>query len=223
MEQRTFAIVFAIIGGIAAMILIGSKLLGGSMTSPTPAPSDLLFNEGLPVATQSALPQASPISRNPKVIKRYGGFPALPVDLTNKKAVIETARGIIEFEIYPEATKAATNFVFLAQDGFYDSLIFHRIERGFVVQGGDPLGNGTGGPGYVFVDEPVTRKYLQGTVAMANSGPDTNGSQFFIVLADQPNLPPKYTIFGQVIKGMEVVKQLVVGDVMEKVRIEPRR
>lgn len=224
MDQKTFVIVFVLVTGAAAMVLLWSKLLGGNVTNPTPAPSDLLFNDGLQTATQAALAQTSPIPvRTPKVIKRYAGFPSLPVDLEGKKAVVETAKGNIEFEILPEATKAATNFIFLAQDGFYDGLTFHRVEKNFVVQGGDPLGNGTGGPGYIFPDEPVQRQYLKGTVAMANSGPDTNGSQFFIVLADQPNLLPQYTIFGLITRGMEVVRQLTVGDIMKKVRIESRR
>ncbi|OGE20089.1 peptidylprolyl isomerase [Candidatus Daviesbacteria bacterium RIFCSPLOWO2_01_FULL_43_38] len=141
--------------------------------------------------------------------------------MQNKKAVIETGKGKIEFEIYPEATKTASNFIFLARDGFYDGLIFHRVEPGFVIQGGDPLGNGTGGPGYKFEDEPVVDKYTKGVVAMANSGPNTNGSQFFIMLDDHPELPPKYTIFGVVIKGQDVVDQIKVGDVMRQVRVEP--
>ena len=107
----------------------------------------------------------------------------------------------------------------LAASGFYDNLTFHRVVPGFVIQGGDPQGDGTGGPGYKFPDEPVTKKYDRGIVAMANSGPDTNGSQFFIVLADQPNLPPKYTIFGRVIKGLKVVDQIKVGDRMKKVSV----
>jgi len=98
-------------------------------------------------------------------------------------------------------------------------LTFHRREKGFVIQGGDPNGNGTGGPGYKFVDEPVTREYDRGIVAMANAGPNTNGSQFFIMLANNP-LPKQYTIFGKVISGLDVVDKIKVGDVMELVTIE---
>ena len=89
-----------------------------------------------------------------------------------------------------------------------------------MIQGGDPLGNGTGGPGYRFEDEPVTKKYDKGIVAMANAGPNTNGSQFFIMLEDNPQLPPNYTIFGKVISGQDVVDKIVIGDVMQKVTIE---
>jgi len=104
-------------------------------------------------------------------------------------AVIETTLGTIEFELLDdEAPKTAANFVTLASKGFYDGVIFHRVVPGFVIQGGDPTGTGTGGPGYTFADEKVTMGYARGTVAMANAGPNTNGSQFFICLADLPQL-----------------------------------
>lgn len=140
--------------------------------------------------------------------------------IVNKKVTIETDKGNIEFELYPEdAPKTVSNFVYLTEEGYYDGLTFHRVEPGFVIQGGDPDGVGTGGPGYKFEDEPVTKKYDEGIVAMANSGPDTNGSQFFIMLENNETLPPDYTIFGKVISGMDVVKQIAVGDVMNKVII----
>jgi peptidyl-prolyl cis-trans isomerase B (cyclophilin B) len=156
-----------------------------------------------------------------KTMKQYPKFPGvLPdLELQNKKAVIKTAKGNIEFEIYPEASKAASNFIFLAKDSFYNGLTFHRVESGFVIQGGDPVGNGTGGPGYRFEDEPVTLNYDKGIVAMANAGPDTNGSQFFIMLENNPTLPKNYTIFGKVISGQEVVDQIARGDVMQEVII----
>ena len=121
-------------------------------------------------------------------------------------AVIETTVGTIEFELLDEiAPKAAGNFSTLAKKGFYDGVIFHRVVPGFVIQGGDPDGTGRGGPGYTFEDEPVTLGYARGTVAMANAGPNTNGSQFFICLDDLPSLPPKYTIFGMVASGLATV------------------
>ena len=107
----------------------------------------------------------------------------------------------------------------LAANGFYDGLKFHRVESGFVVQGGDPNGDGTGGPGYQFPDEPVTRDYLKGTVAMANAGSNTNGSQFFIMLKDHPELPKNYTIFGKVIEGIDVVDKIEVGDSILKLSV----
>jgi len=145
-------------------------------------------------------------------------------DLRGKQAVIATAKGDIVFEILDkEAPKTASNFIALARSGYYDGLNFHRVEPGFVIQGGDPLGNGTGGPGYKFEDEPVTLDYSAGIVAMANAGPDTNGSQFFIVLEDQPGLPKNYTIFGRVTSGMDVVRRIVKGDVMTSVSIENKK
>jgi cyclophilin family peptidyl-prolyl cis-trans isomerase len=136
-------------------------------------------------------------------------------------AHIRTNKGDIDIQLNPkEAPVTVNNFVSLAQDGFYNGLTFHRVVPGFVIQGGDPVGNGTGGPGYQFQDEPVRRQYRAGTVAMANAGPNTNGSQFFICLEDQPRLPPNYTIFGDVITGMDVVRSIRVGDVMQSVTIE---
>ncbi len=129
------------------------------------------------------------------------------------RVTLATNKGEIVFETYDaDAPKAAAKFIALAEKGFYNGLTFHRIVKGFVIQGGDPKGNGTGGPGYVFEDElnPDTesgrRGYQKGTVAMANSGPNTNGSQFFITLDDlRPRLPYLYTIFGVVIQGQDIV------------------
>ncbi len=119
-----------------------------------------------------------------------------------------------------EAPMTVNNFVTLARDGYYDGVTFHRVVPRFVVQGGDPTGTGSGGPGYKFQDEAVKRPYKAGTVAMANAGPHTNGSQFFICLEDQPGLPPNYTIFGDTVAGMDVVRNIRVGDVMQSVTIE---
>ncbi len=152
-------------------------------------------------------------------------FPGiLPKDkIENRQIRMNTSKGEIIFELFAdEAPKTVSNFVYLAKGGFYDGLSFHRYEPGFVIQGGDPLGNGTGGPGYEFEDEKVTRAYDEGIVAMANAGPNTNGSQFFIMLANN-QLPPLYTIFGKVTKGLDVVKQLRAGDKMTEVIVEGKR
>lgn len=145
-------------------------------------------------------------------------------------ASITTNRGVITFKLYgKDAPKAVENFVTLSQRGYYNGLKFHRVEPGFVIQGGDPKGDGTGGDsawGGAFNDEldPNTASYkegyVEGVVAMANSGPNTNKSQFFITLADQPNLPHSYTIFGKVTAGLDVVHKIQVGDVMESFKIE---
>lgn len=137
-------------------------------------------------------------------------------------ATIKTAKGDIVVELYPTDTpKTVTNFASLAKAGYYNNLTFHRVEPGFVIQGGDPSGNGTGGYsiyGDTFEDEIDTSKqiyvdgYKEGVLAMANRGADTNGSQFFIMLADNESLPKNYTIFGKVTSGMDVVKKIQVGD-----------
>jgi cyclophilin family peptidyl-prolyl cis-trans isomerase len=123
------------------------------------------------------------------------------------------------------APVTVNNFVFLARNQFYDGLKFHRVEAGFVIQGGDPKGDSTGGPGYQFADEPVRSQYIKGCVAMANSGPNTNGSQFFICTADDQQVltqtPQKtYNLFGFVQTGMDVALKIQVGDVMTKVTVQ---
>jgi cyclophilin family peptidyl-prolyl cis-trans isomerase len=107
-----------------------------------------------------------------------------------------------------EAPRTVNNFVFLAREGFYDNGSFHRVIKDFMIQGGCPRGDGTGGPGYRFGDEPVSRPYVKGTLAMANSGPNTNGSQFFIVHGERAGLPPNYTIFGVLTEGADVLDAL---------------
>lgn len=142
-------------------------------------------------------------------------------------AIITTEHGDIKIELYSEkAPKTVANFKKLAQDGFYDDLTFHRVIPGFVVQGGDPKGNGTGGPGYTVEAEiDPSLKHVRGAVATARRGDRVNperrssGSQFYIVLAPQPHLDGAYTIFGQVIEGMDVVDQIAKGDRMQHVSI----
>ena len=121
-------------------------------------------------------------------------------------ATLHTNHGAIEVELYPDdAPKTVDNFVKLARDGFYDGLIFHRVIPDFMIQGGDPTGTGRGGPGYTFEDEPNSHRVARGALAMANAGPNTNGSQFFIVTADEcPWLDGKHTVFGRVTSGLEV-------------------
>jgi cyclophilin family peptidyl-prolyl cis-trans isomerase len=147
---------------------------------------------------------------------------------TGLRAIIKLAKGgEIVIKFYPnDAPKSVANFIKLAKKGFYDGLTFHRVVPGFVAQGGDPNGDGSGGPGYTikgeFTDNGVnnTQKHVKGAVAMARTNdPDSAGSQFYICLDDQPSLDGKYAVFGQVVKGMEYVEQIQVGDKMEKVTI----
>jgi peptidyl-prolyl cis-trans isomerase B (cyclophilin B) len=140
------------------------------------------------------------------------------------RAVIEMAAGKIVVELYEnDAPGTVANFVKLAKQGFYDGLNFHRVvttPRPFVVQGGDPKGDGSGGPGYTIKDEVNSRKHVTGAMAMAKSAlPNSAGSQFYITLAPQPALDGKYTVFGQVVEGMDIVMKIKQGDVMKKVTI----
>jgi cyclophilin family peptidyl-prolyl cis-trans isomerase len=140
--------------------------------------------------------------------KQYSQAPAMRIDPAKTyTATLVTNKGTVEVEFFPgDAPNTVNNFVCLAEDGYFDGTPFHRIVKGFVIQGGDPTGTGTGGPGYRFNDEPVTRDYERGTLAMANAGPNTNGSQFFVVLDDlRGKLPKNYTIFGKVTEGLDVI------------------
>jgi peptidyl-prolyl cis-trans isomerase B (cyclophilin B) len=137
---------------------------------------------------------------------------------------ITTAKGNIVFHFYPDdAPQHSAAFIKLARAGFYDGLTFHRVEPGFVIQGGDPDGNGTGGPGYQLDAEFSEIPHLTGTVAMARSAnPNSAGSQFYICLGDAPFLNRQYTVFGQTVEGLDVVQNIRRGDVMETVTVEPR-
>ncbi|MFQ5967039.1 MAG: peptidylprolyl isomerase [Acidimicrobiia bacterium] len=145
---------------------------------------------------------------------QYSAAPELSIDTSKSfSATLHTSEGDISIDFYPaDAPQTVNNFVFLARDGYFDDVIFHRIVPGFVIQGGDPTGTGSGGPGYRFEDEFHSRtSYDRGIVAMANAGPNTNGSQFFICL-DDVGLPNQYTIFGEVTDGMEVVDTIARAD-----------
>ena len=158
--------------------------------------------------------------------RRYASYPDMVIDPAKAyTATVKTNRGDIEVDLFAkEAPKTVNNFVFLARDGFYDGLTFHRVIRDFVAQGGCPLGTGTGGPGYKFEDETRgnPHKHEVGSLSMANAGPNTNGSQFFICHKPQPHLDGKHTVFGKVSKGMDVVLRLEQGDFMDKIIIGER-
>ncbi len=140
------------------------------------------------------------------------------------RTTITTNRGVIVMDLDPQlAANTVNNFVGLARQGYYDGLTFHRVVPEFVIQGGCPEGTGRGGPGYQFRDEPVQGEYTLGAVAMANAGPNTNGSQFFITIDDcRRKLSKDYNLFGYVVEGMEVAQATEVGDVMESVVVEER-
>ena len=142
--------------------------------------------------------------------KQYSSYPADTLDRAKTyTATIDTSAGAMTLELFAsEAPLTVNNFVHLARDGFYEDCQFHRVIKDFMIQGGCPKGDGTGGPGYRFQDEPVTRSYVKGTLAMANAGPNTNGSQFFIVHGAEVGLPPNYTIFGMLTDGGDVLDTL---------------
>ena len=202
---------------MATLSFLGSRgARAGGMVS---AVAVILLGAGLnaSVAAQST-PEASPaalscwgadqVTEDPTLGKQYAQQPAMKIDPAKTyTATIVTNKGTVTAELFPaDAPNTVNNFVCLADDGYFDGTPFHRIVKGFVIQGGDPTGTGMGGPGYRFDDEPVSRDYERGTLAMANAGPNTNGSQFFIVLDNlQGKLPKNYTIFGQVTEGLDVV------------------
>jgi peptidyl-prolyl cis-trans isomerase B (cyclophilin B) len=154
---------------------------------------------------------------------RWDRSPEMQIDTSkNYMAEIETDRGSIKLELFPNhAPKTVNNFVFLARQGFYDGVSFHRVISNFMIQGGDPTSTGAGGPGYSFEDEvadnPLTHE--TGVISMANAGPNTNGSQFFITHSPQPHLNGNHTVFGKVVSGQNVVDSIRQGDKMERVII----
>jgi len=155
--------------------------------------------------------------------KKWNNPPEMQIDPEKSyKINMETNKGTIEIKLYPEhAPVTVNNFVFLAQEGYYDDVAFHRVIPNFVIQGGDPTGTGRGGPGYRFQDEfegnPL--KHETGVLSMANAGPGTNGSQFFITHSPQPHLDGKHTVFGKVTSGMDVVNSIKEGDKMTSVTV----
>ncbi|MGH9235667.1 MAG: peptidylprolyl isomerase [Acidimicrobiales bacterium] len=145
-------------------------------------------------------------------------------DAARYDVTIATDKGEIVLELDPRlAPNTVNNFVTLARQGYYDNVTFHRVVPEFVIQGGDPEGSGRGGPGYTFADEPVKGEYTHGAVAMANAGPNTNGSQFFICIDDcTRKLDKAYNLFGYVTSGLDVTDRITVGDVMRSVTVTER-
>ncbi len=183
---------------------------GDSAVAPTPQPT------ATPVSGSgsgaSAAPTPAVVVTGGRSIKQWSSPPAMSIDTgASYTAVLNTTAGPITIELLTgDAPNTVNNFVFLARQGFYDNVIFHRTIPGFMIQGGDPTGTGGGGPGYRFADEPVNRPYTRGVMAMANAGPNTNGSQFFLMHADYA-LPPNYTIFGQTVAGLETIDTIATA------------
>ena len=149
--------------------------------------------------------------------------PEMQIDSSKSySCALETSKGTIALDLYPEhAPKTVNNFVFLARAGFYDGISFHRVIPNFMVQGGDPTGSGSGGPGYRFEDELTNNplSHETGSLSRANAGPDTNGSQFFITHSPQPHLDGRHTVFGKVTSGQDIVDAIGQGDAIQSVTI----
>jgi len=176
--------------------------------------------------------QTSTGSRKKKLLIALGAAIAVVVavvvittmpDRPRTYATIETEKGNLVLELFAnDVPRTVNNFVSLAREGFYDGLTFHRVVPGFVVQGGCPIGDGTGGPGYQFDDEITEHTHVAGALSMANSGPNTNGSQFFITYTAQHHLDGLHSVFGQLVEGMDVMETIEQGDVIIRVTIEEK-
>ena len=194
---------------LAAMLLTACTVPGTGDDTPATVPAPSGAREGY-LESGCWTPDQVETTEGDETVpaKQYSAPPAMALEAGKTyTATIETNYGVMEFSFFPEdAPITVNNFICLAKDGYFDDTVFHRIIKGFVIQGGDPTGTGAGSPGYRFNDEPVKKDYLKGILAMANAGPNTNGSQFFIVLGDlRQSLPKNYTIFGEVTAGMDVV------------------
>lgn len=227
------------IGGAVAVVVLGAAVIwfaagpgGLPFAAPAPSPTEEAPSEPTPSPTEpedaepteeetSAMPE-SPMARD----EMYDAPPAMEIDPSKAYvATIVTEKGDIVVELDPGAApETVNNFVFLANAGFYDGLTFHRVEPGFVIQGGDPLGTGTGGPGYT-VPAEIELEHVKGAIAMARRGDEVNperassGSQFYITLEPTPFLDGAYTVFGEVIEGTDVVDAIAVGDLIETIVI----
>ena len=189
-----------VLSGLVRAILFSAFLFmtscGGSASEPTPAPK--------PAPTPSPKPE----------LKTYSSPPSMVIDTSKQyEAIIETEKGNLVLELFAkDVPVTVNNFVFLARDGFYDGSTFHRVIPGFMAQGGDPTGTGTGNPGYKFADEFTAHTHETGVISMANAGPNTNGCQFFITYAPQHGLDGKHAVFGQLLQGMDVLEKLTLRD-----------
>jgi cyclophilin family peptidyl-prolyl cis-trans isomerase len=207
--------------GFALALLLAMTLVacGEEETFEDPTPTNVAATEAAPAGAAAAPTETVKEGTEPM---QWTTPPEMQLEQgKDYRATIHTSMGDIVVDLFETETPiTVNNFVFLAQQGFYTNVPFHRIMKGFMIQTGDPTGTGAGGPGYRFEDEPVQRDYVKGTLAMANAGPNTNGSQFFITHADA-GLPKNYTIFGEVTEGMDVVDAIASVPVSASARGEP--
>ncbi len=183
----------------------------------------LLLLPFLVISCSGAVPEAEEKEEEP-MRKTYSAPPQMTIDASKQyTATIETEKGSLVLELFgADVPITVNNFVFLAREGFYDNITFHRVIADFMAQAGDPTGTGTGGPGYTFADEFTEHTNVTGALSMANSGPATNGSQFFITYAPQPHLDGKHSVFGQLVEGMDVLQRIKQGDKIIAITIEER-
>lgn len=196
---------------LLAVWALAAALVAGCTASPA-ASKPKVSEQATPATQAQTAPTPPTTGGQPKVAKSYSSPPAISIDpQKDYQATLHTNQGDITIQLLPKDAPVTVNsFVFLAREGFYEGVKFHRVVKGFVIQAGDPTGTGAGGPGYRFQDElPKESDYDRGVLAMANAGPNTNGSQFFITLDSlKGGLPKNYTIFGKVIAGMDAVDKI---------------
>ncbi|MFZ1626298.1 MAG: peptidylprolyl isomerase [Candidatus Moraniibacteriota bacterium] len=231
-QKHQLVISMALLG--SAMLLLAGCSWESAPVAKDPKPAELPLDKLKRAETDQQLAEEAkkkeqgkevvkPVTPTPiMTAKQYPTAPAMTINPAKAyTATLRTDKGDIEIELAASATPiTVNNFVFLAREKFYDGVVFHRAMNGFMIQGGDPLGSGVGNPGYRFDDEPVTGEYTRGTIAMANSGPNTNGSQFFIMHQDALSMPKKYVIFGKVTKGIEVVDMIATAPALDNGRGE---
>jgi cyclophilin family peptidyl-prolyl cis-trans isomerase len=200
----TGAMAMIALGTVAGTFLASAGYANRSTADTTAHRGDIVDQTQI-TPTPTATPTATP---GPQ--RSFAAPPSMVIDPNKQyKATIKTSKGDITIDLFPkDAPQTVNSFVFLANNHFYDGLTFNRVVPGFVIQGGDPKGDGTGGPGYSLPDEINSHKNEAGAVAMANAGPGTDGSQFYVDLSNQPNLDGRFTVFGQVTSGMDVVKAI---------------
>jgi cyclophilin family peptidyl-prolyl cis-trans isomerase len=201
---------------------VGRNAGGNPGTAATPTPSSVVSAAGATCGALNFGPVMTATAGNAGK-HTYSAAPPMTINTAHHFLVtMNTNKGTITLCLDPKlAPNTVNNFVFLTRNQYYDGLKFHRVEPSFVIQGGDPQGTGSGGPGYKFNDEPVLSEYTAGALAMANSGANTNGSQFFICTVDDTTkLAKKYNLFGYVQSGMDVVLKIAVGDVMTSVTVQ---
>jgi peptidyl-prolyl cis-trans isomerase B (cyclophilin B) len=194
---------------LAGALAVVAGLLSASCSESTPAAAPATTP-----ATQASTLAASPQSTPEVKIMQWSSPPEMTIDTSKKyMATLETVKGNLVIELFAkDVPRTVNNFVFLARQGFYDGTTFHRVIPDFMAQGGDPTGTGSGGPGYRFDDEFTSHTHVTGALSMANSGANTNGSQFFITYEPTPWLDGHHTVFGQLVEGMDVLKSLTPRD-----------